>query len=262
MRGPRRIVCLTEETTELLYLLGEEERIVGISAYTVRPPRAKREKPVVSAFLSGSVSKIKAARPDLVVGFSDIQADLARELIAEGLPVLITNQRSIEEILGTVEWIGSLVGQGDRSRQLTDSWRARLEDVARAQKKLRPIRVFFQEWDEPCISAIRWVSELLELAGGADIFAEVRGESLARARIVEAAEVVKRQPEAVVGSWCGKPVDFDWVRAAFASTPAVRRGALYEMDPAVILQPGPALFLSGLDQLVECIARARRASDC
>jgi len=256
LRGPQRIVCLTEETTEWLYLLGEQERIVGISAYTVRPPEAKETKPVVSAFISGSVSKIQELKPDLVVGFSDIQGELAKKLIEAGLNVLIFNQRSIEEIFQVMETVASLVHQSERGAQLMSQMRQKISamQVRAAALKRRP-RVFFQEWDEPIITTIRWVSEAIEIVGGEDCFTERRVCAMAKDRIVDAGEVATRQPDLIIGSWCGKAVDFDWIRnkPEWSQIPAVKNNRLFEIDSAEILQPGPALFLSGLDRLSEII---------
>jgi iron complex transport system substrate-binding protein len=260
---PERIICLTEESTELLYLLGEEDRIVGISAYTVRPERAKADKPVVSAFISGSIQKITALKPDLVIGFSDIQADLARDLIKAGLNVLILNQRSLAEIFQAMQVIGNTVGRGADTDALIADWRRMIDDCrSRVAARLagspgtRRPRIFFQEWDEPLITGIRWVSELMEIAGGEDCFPELREASLAKDRITSIETVGERRPDAIVGSWCGKPVDFDWIRKqeAWLATPAVRGNQLYEIDSAVILQPGPALFTDGLTALERIIA--------
>jgi iron complex transport system substrate-binding protein len=256
LKGPQRIVCLTEETTEWLYLLGQEHRIVGISAYTVRPEQAKTEKPVVSAFVSGSLPKILALKPDLVVGFSDIQGNLAKQLIEAGLNVMVFNQRSIDEIFSVMETMAGIVGQASRAENLISEMRAKLELIERQSTK-RPHRpkVFFQEWDEPIISAIRWVSEAIEIAGGRDIFAETRSSSLAKDRIVSAEAVRERNPDLILGSWCGKPMDFDWIRAKheWKNVSAIKNKKIYEIDSAVILQPGPALFLEGLDRLSEAI---------
>lgn len=256
LKGPQRIVCLTEETTEWLYLLGEESRIVGISAYTVRPERAKKEKPVVSAFISGSVSKICALKPDLVVGFSDIQGNLAKQLIEAGLNVMVFNQRSIEEIFSVMETVAGLVGKSHRAEVLISEMRARIEAIHKnaAKRAYRP-KVFFQEWDEPIISAIRWVSEAIEIAGGEDIFAETRLSSLAKDRIVTAEAVRERNPDLILGSWCGKPMDFNWIKTKpeWKKVSAVENEKIFEIDSAVILQPGPALFLEGIDRLSEAI---------
>lgn len=251
-QGPKRIVCLTEEPTEILYLLGESERVVGISAYTVRPPEAKQNKPVVSAFIGGSVEKISALQPDLVIGFSDIQAELARELIAANLQVLIFNQRSLQEILDVILDVGSLVHRTAEARRLVSSYIARMEQLAEQNKKRahRP-RVYFEEWDEPMITCIRWVSELIEIAGGVNIFAEMAEGKLAKERFVSWDEVVRRAPDVVLASWCGKPFD----RAAFGGRPGVNQlpawqtEQIYELPPEQILQPGPACLTDGLDLL-------------
>jgi iron complex transport system substrate-binding protein len=251
--GPfSRIVCLTEEPTEILYALGEEDRIVGISAYTVRPPEAARDKPVVSAFVSGSVKKIAALEPDLVIGFSDIQADLARDLIREGLQVLIFNQRSVAEILEVILAVGRLVGAGDRAEALVAGYRERLA-AARgrgAERGQRP-RVYFEEWLDPTICGIRWVSELIEIAGGIDVFAERARMPMAKDRIVSDEEIVAAAPEVYIASWCGKPFDRAAAlsRPGFDTLPAVRDGRVHEMDPSIILQPGPACLGDGLDAL-------------
>lgn len=252
--GPERIICLTEETCEWLYLLGESKRIVGISTYTVRPARAAKEKPKVSAFISGNVKKIKSLKPGLVVGFSDIQADLAQKLIKEGLNVLVTNQRSIAEIFATLQMVAALVGKEARGKKLIAAWRAKLHRIAHRTRGKTCPRVFFQEWDEPVISAIGWVSELIEICGGQNVFAGKAG-AMAGERIVTLDAVAKAKPEVIVGSWCGKPVDFDWLRSRpeLATTPALLHNRLAEIDSAVILQPGPALFVDGVDRLYEAI---------
>ncbi|MBE7439310.1 MAG: ABC transporter substrate-binding protein [Spirochaetales bacterium] len=253
---PSRIVCLTEESTELLYLLGEEERIVGISAYTVRPPQAPEEKPVVSAFIHGSIRKILALKPDLVIGFSDIQADLARDLIRAGLEVWITNQRSLQEIFQSMFRLGCLVGQKKRAHQLISEWQEKLERIRSDCGPSRP-RVFFQEWDEPIISGIRWVSELIEIAGGDDIFPESRDKAMARDRIRSKEEIIERDPEIILGSWCGKPMDREWVQRTLQYTTAVQKDRIFEVDPSIILQPGPALFQDGVDELTRIIQGRR-----
>ncbi len=254
---PQRIICLTEETTEWLYLLGEEHRIVGISAYTCRPPEAKTEKPIVSAFIGGSVSKIKALKPDLVIGFSDVQAELARELISENLQVLITNQRSIEEILSTLMMMGRLVGAEKRAAALVAGYRSRIEAIRKASKQFsdRP-RVYFEEWDEPMISAIHWVSELIEVAGGENIFADRAQGLAAKARYVSSDEVIAAASDIYIGCWCGKALDRESLiqRPGFDQIPAIHNKQIYEMDPAIILQPGPACLTDGLDELVRIVA--------
>jgi iron complex transport system substrate-binding protein len=250
--GPRRIVCLTEEPTEILYALGEQDRIVGISAYTVRPPGAREAHPVVSAFIDGSVKKIVALQPDLVIGFSDIQADLAAKLIRAHQQVLIFNQRSIAQILEVVLTLGSLVGAEQRAQALVEGYQARLEAArARSAQQTHRPRVYFEEWDQPAFSGIRWVSELIEIAGGEDIFADRAHGLSATERTVQWAEVLERDPELMLGCWCGKPLDADAVRArkGWELTSAGRNQQLHEIDPSIILQPGPACLTDGLDAL-------------
>jgi iron complex transport system substrate-binding protein len=256
--GPRRIVCLTEEPTEILYRLGEQDRIVGISAYTVRPPEARRDKPVVSAYVGGSVKKICALEPDLVIGFSDIQADLAQQLIAANLQVLIFNQRSLQEILNVIVDVGRLVNQKAAAEALVGLYAERLERAATdsARRTWRP-RVYFEEWDEPMITAIHWVSELIELAGGRNIFAQRSEGKLAKERFVTVDEVVREDPEIVLASWCGKafdPVAFA-SRAGFSGLSALRQGRVHEVPPEIILQPGPACLTDGLDFLIAALQR-------
>lgn len=256
MTYPSRIICLTEETTEWLYLLGAEDRILGISAYTERPPRAKEDKPVVSAFIGGSVKKIKALKPDLIIGFSDVQADLARELIKENLQVLITNQRSIAEILNNMEMVARLIGEEERGKELTAQFRERIERIRQSGDALsnRP-KVYFEEWDDPMISAIRWVSELIEVAGGQDIFADRAPGLASKERQVSPEEVIARAPDIYISCWCGKSLDRQAVldRPGFDQVPAIRNDRIYVMDPAIILQPGPACLTDGLDALVDLI---------
>jgi iron complex transport system substrate-binding protein len=254
---PRRIVCLTEETTEALYLLGEEDRIVGISGFTVRPPRARLEKPKVSSFLSAKVDKILALEPDLVLGFSDLQADIAAQLVRAGLEVHIFNQRSVPQILSMIATLGSLVGAEQKAAALVDRLALGLEEVrAQAASLPRRPRVYFEEWDDPMISGIRWVSELIEIAGGDDCFADQARAAHAKGRIIEdPLEVVRRAPEVIVGSWCGKRFRPERVKArrGWEDVPAVRRGHLYEIKSADILQPGPAALTDGVRQLHEVI---------
>jgi iron complex transport system substrate-binding protein len=255
-RPPERIVCLTEEPTEILYGLGEERRIVGISAYTERPAGARDRHPVVSAFTGGSIEKIRALEPDLCIGFSDIQGPLARELAEAGLAVTIFNQRTIAEILDVILRLGMLVGAGDRARNWVDALESRVQEVAGRAGARRP-RVFFEEWDEPQICGIRWVRELIEVAGGEDVFAErARSGAMATSRTVTPEEVVDAAPEVVLASWCGKPFDRDAFqsRPGFAELPAVCADRVHEVDPAIILQPGPACLTDGLDRLVSLLA--------
>jgi iron complex transport system substrate-binding protein len=256
---PQRIVCLTEETTETLYLLGEQERIVGISGYTVRPPRARREKPRVSAFISARIDKIVELKPDLVLGFSDLQADIAAELIRAGITVYVFNQRSVQEILNMMLTLGSLIGAETRARQLVDSLSAQLDQAAQAAAAMtqRPC-VYFEEWDEPRISGIRWVAELINIAGGRDCFPELAAEPAARNRIItEDQQIIERQPDIIIGSWCGKRFRPDKVRErpGWDTIPAVRNGQLYEIKSAEILQPGPAALSAGLNRLQNIIQR-------
>lgn len=252
-RLPRRIVCLTEETTETLYLLGEERRIVGISGFTVRPPRARREKPKVSAFTSAKTDRILALEPDLVLGFSDLQADIAAELVRRGVSVLIFNQRSVEQILSMIASLGALVGAVERTRELIAELQAGLDDALQAARLLpRRPRVYFEEWDQPQISAIRWVSELIGVAGGDDCFPELSLAPLGKGRIIaDPLEVPRRAPDVIIGSWCGKKFRPERVaaRPGWSQVPAVRNGQLYEVKSAEILQPGPAALTDGVRSL-------------
>ena len=251
--GPQRIVCLTEETTEWLYLLGQESRIVGISGYTVRPRRARDDKPKVSAFLSARIDKILALEPDCVLGFSDLQADIASALIRHGVQVTVFNQRSVDEIFSMLWQVAALVGQAQQGQALLAGMRARLDAIALEAKALpRRPRVFFEEWDEPPISAIRWVSELVGIAGGDDCFPELARQPLGKDRIVQdACEIIRRNPEIVVGSWCGKKFRPERVaaRPGWSEVAAVRDGQLFEIKSADILQPGPAALTDGVEQL-------------
>jgi iron complex transport system substrate-binding protein len=255
---PERIVCLTEETTETLYLLGEQRRIVGISGFTVRPPQARKEKPRVSAFTSANIGKILALQPDLVLGFSDLQSDIAGQLIKLGIEVHIFNQRSIEQILRMIGMLGGMVGCEARAAALVADLRSGLSAIRAAALRLpkRP-RVYFEEWDEPQISAIQWVSELVEVAGGVDCFPELARESLGKNRIIADPEaVVQRAPQIIFGSWCGKKFNAAAVaaRSGWSEVPAVRSGALYEIKSPIILQPGPAALTEGVRRMHEVIA--------
>jgi iron complex transport system substrate-binding protein len=244
-------VCLTEETTETLYLLGEGDRVVGVSGYTVRPPEA-RKKPRVSAFITARFEKIEALSPDLILAFSDLQADIAAELVRRGYPVVTFNQRSVAEILQMILMVGSLVGKSEEASALVANLQRGLDEIRDAASMLpaRP-RVYFEEWDDPLISGIQWVEELVEVAGGAPIFPELRHKKLARDRIVERSEVVRRDPEVIVGSWCGKPVRRDRIasRSGWQNVSAVRDGQIHEIKSAFILQPGPAALTEGVRQL-------------
>ena len=251
--GPERIVCLTEETTEWLYLLGEEARIVGISGYTVRPRRARVEKPRVSAFLDGRIDRIVALEPDLVIGFSDMQAALADKLIRAGLNVFISNQRSVEQIFATLQLVAALIGAQDRAQAWIDGCRARHAAIAAAAAAWpRRPRVYFEEWDTPMISAIQWVSQLIGTAGGDDVFPELAACSLGRDRVVaDPLAPARRAPDLIVGSWCGKKFRPEAVAArdGWAEVPAVRSGRLHEIKSCDILQPGPAALTDGLERL-------------
>jgi iron complex transport system substrate-binding protein len=252
-RFPERIVCLTEETTETLYLLGEERRIVGVSGYTVRPPEARRDKPRVSAFLSAKTDKIVALDPDLVLGFSDLQADIARDLAKAGLNVVIFNQRSVDEILSMILTLSAMVGAGAKGRRLVGRLERHLERIRRAGARFaRRPRVYFEEWDAPMISGIRWVSELVAIAGGEDVFPELaRSPGAAGRTIADGAEVVRRAPDVILGSWCGKKFRPERVRerTGWNAIPAVRDGELHEIKSAEILQPGPAALTDGVARI-------------
>ena len=257
MSGPRRIVCLTEEPTETLYALGEQDRIVGISGFTVRPSIARREKPKVSAFTSAKIDKIMALQPDFVIGFSDIQADIAAELVRRGVEVWIANHRSVEGILDYILRLGALVGVPLKAQAYVDSLRAGLDAVAAdvildASRGLARPSVYFEEWDEPMISGIQWVAELIRIAGGDDIFPDLAQESLAKGRIMaDGSRVVAANPDIIIGSWCGKKFRPEQVaaRPGFDQIAAVRNGRLHEIKSVEILQPGPAALTDGLAAL-------------
>ena len=261
MFPPERIVCLTEETVETLYLLGAQDRIVGISGYCVRPPEARRDKPRISAFTSADMPKILALRPDLVLSFSDLQADIVAALIREGIAVHAFNQRSIAEILDMIRLLGALIGEGAAGEQLAARLAAGVAAVRRqaAQLPHRP-RVYFEEWDEPMITGIAWVSELIEAAGGEDVFAARAHGKSAKERFVTADEIIAAAPDIIIGSWCGKKFRPEKVaaRSGFDGVPAVQRGALYEIKAPLILQPGPAALTDGLAALHRIIADVRR----
>jgi len=258
MFPPGRIVCLTEETVETLYLLGEQDRIVGISGYVVRPAQARREKPRVSAFTSANIDKILALKPDLVLTFSDLQADIVADLIRRGLDVHAFNQRSIAGILDMIRTLGAMVDANERARQLVETLEAQLAQVrTRAECLPKRPKVFFEEWDDPLISGIGWVSELVEIAGGNDIFADRRNQGAAKDRVVTVEEVVAREPDLIIGSWCGKKFRPERVaaRVGFDRIPAVQHQNLYEIKSSLILQPGPAALTDGLAELEKIIRR-------
>lgn len=255
---PKRIVCLTDETTETLYLLGEQDRIVGVSAYAVRP-EAARHKPRVSAFKDANFDKILALRPDLVLTFSDVQAEIAKELIRRGVMVLAFNQRSIAGILDMVAMLARVVGKAAEGEVLVDELLHGLEAIAESAKqfKRRP-RVYFEEWNDPLISGIEWVEELIEIAGGEPVFPELRGCGKAQDRVVDEADVVARNPEVILASWCGKRVKMEEIvsRAGWSGICAVRDGHVYEIPSTCILQPGPASLTEGVRQIHQVLAHA------
>lgn len=256
-RGPQRIVCLTEEPTEVLYALGEQHRIVGVSGFTVRPPQARKEKPKVSAFTSAKIDAILRLEPDFVVGFSDIQADIAGALIRHGIEVWISNHRSVAGILDYIRRLGALVGAAHKANAYADDLEARLHAIARDAATLpRRPKVYFEEWDEPLITGIRWVAELVRIAGGDDIFPERAAESLAKHRILaDPDEVVRRAPDIIFGSWCGKKFRPGHVaaRPGWSAIPAVRDGAMHEVKSPLILQPGPAALTDGVAEIARVI---------
>jgi iron complex transport system substrate-binding protein len=247
----KRIVCLTEETTETLYLLGEQDRIVGISGYTVRPPEA-RSKPKVSAFINAKFDKILALEPDLVLTFSDLQADIAAELIRRGVTVLAFNQRSVAEILDMIQTLANVVGVAEKGRQLVAQMESGMEAIRNSASRFptRP-RVLFEEWNEPLISGIRWVEELIEIAGGVPVFPELRFQKNAPQRIVDPASVITKDPEVIIGSWCGVKVNKSKIRSrpGWSAISAVQKDHIYEIKSTYILQPGPAALTEGVMQL-------------
>jgi len=260
---PRRVVCLTEETVETLYLLGAGELVVGVSGFVVRPPEARR-KPRVSSFLDANFARILELRPDLVLGFSDLQADIGRELCKRGVPVHLFNQRSVAEILQAIRLTGALVGRGEEADALANRLGAGLQRHADAAASLsRRPRMFFEEWHEPLISGIRWCSELVELVGGVDVCVESRASQGARGRVFPPEEVARRDPEGVVASWCGRKAKPEKIRGrpGWATVRAVVDDQLYEIKSSVILQPGPAALTDGVEQLeriVGAVARGER----
>ncbi len=258
-QGPQRIVCLTEETTETLYLLGEQDRIVGISGFTVRPPQARKEKPKVSAFTSAKIDRILALEPDLVLGFSDLQADIAAQLIRAGVQVHLFNQRTVAGIFNMIHVLGAMVGAVDKTQRLIAELRAGLAAIEQSAANLpRRPRVYFEEWNDPLISGIRWVSELIAIAGAEDCFDELSVEHSAKHRIIaNPQEVIVRAPDIIIGSWCGKRFNPQQVRdrSGWNAIPAVHNGHLYEIKSCDILQPGPAALTDGVRQLHACVQR-------
>jgi iron complex transport system substrate-binding protein len=262
VKYPSRIVCLTEETTETLYLLGEGDRVVGISGYTVRPPEA-RQKPKVSSFLHARYEKIEALKPDLILAFSDLQADITNDLVKRGYPVFTFNQRSVAEILQMIRVLGGIIGVGEKAETLVATLERGLDEIRTSAARFawRP-RVYFEEWDDPLISGIRWVDELVEIAGGDPVFPELRQARLARNRTVTSDRVIAAAPDVIVGSWCGKPVRKERIvsRPGWETIPAVRNGHVYEVKSTYILQPGPAALTEGVRQIhaILCGVVARR----
>jgi iron complex transport system substrate-binding protein len=257
MFPPKRIVCLTEETVETLYLLGEDARIVGVSGYAVRPARVRKEKPRVSAFISADVPKILALKPDLVLTFSDLQADIAAELIRANVAVHAFNQRDVAGILDMICTLGALVGATSKAEALASQLADRVDAAREGSRALsRRPRIYFEEWDEPMISGLGWVSELVQAAGGIDVFPELAARKNAKDRIVSGGDVVAARPDIIVGSWCGKKFVPGKVaaRPGFAAIPAVANGFLREVKSALILQPGPAALTDGLDALTAIVA--------
>jgi iron complex transport system substrate-binding protein len=269
MFPPERIICLTEETVETLYLLGEDRRIVGVSGYAVRPPQVRRDKPRVSAFISADAPKILALKPDLVLTFSDLQADIVAELVRSNIAVHAFNQRDVAGILDMIRTLGALVGATEKADALARSLAARVDAVHERALRLphRP-RVYFEEWDDPMISGIAWVSELIEAAGGIEVFPQLAARKNAKDRIVSPEDVIAARPDIIVGSWCGKKFVPAKVaaRAGFDRVPAAASGWLREIKSTLILQPGPAALTDGLDQLAGIIGewaekRAAQAHD-
>ena len=257
VKYPSRIICLTEETTETLYLLGEGDRVVGISGYTVRPPEA-RQKPKVSSFLHARYEKIESLSPDLILAFSDLQSQITNDLVKRGFPVFTFNQRSVGEILQMIRMLGGIVGVPDKANALAADLEAGLERIRRQSATFaRRPRVYFEEWDNPLISGIQWVEELIEVAGGEPVFPQLRQARLATNRIVTSEQVIASAPDVIIGSWCGKPVRKEKIaaREGWSAIPAVRNGHIYEVKSTYILQPGPASLTDGVRQIHDILAR-------
>lgn len=248
---PTRIVCLTEETVETLYLLGEDHRIVGVSGYAVRPPRVRKEKPRVSAFTSADIPKILALDPDLVLTFSDLQADIVAQLIREGIAVHAFNHRDIAGILAMVRTVGALIGVPEKADDLAMGYERRLAEIAAASTGQPKPKVYFEEWEEPLIAGICWVSELIEIAGGEDVFRDLRTSKAAKDRIIPPDAVIAAAPDVILASWCGKKVVPDRIRRrpGWDAIPAVQTGRIIEIKSPLILQPGPAALTDGLDAI-------------
>ena len=257
-----RVVCLTEETVETMYLLGQDHRIVGVTGYAIRPPRVRREKPRVGAFTSADCDKISALNPDLVLTFSDLQADIAAELIRRGFAVHAFNQRSVRGILDMITTLGRLFDCADAANDLVTEFQNKLDRLA-ATAHNPPLRVYFEEWDDPPISGIGWVSELIEIAGGQDVFAHLSKEQGAKSRILDPSAIIDAAPDVIIASWCGKKVVIDKIkrRAGWDAIPAVKNDLIFEIKSPLILQPGPAALTDGLDRLCDIMRHARRSLD-
>lgn len=256
---PQKIICMTEESVEFLYGIGRSDLIAGVSVYAVRPEGVKKNHPVISAFTHANIKKILEKNPDLVIGFSDIQKDIARDLIAQGVDVFISNQRSLEDIFRYLNTLGHLIGEGEKTRQFLETLEQKME-MAREKARLFKVRprVYIEEWDEPRLCGIRWFSEIVELCGGQDVFAEKsRHGSLARDRVVSDEEVMAASPDVILACWCGKPVDEEAIRSrvGYSGIPAVKSNQIVELPPEIFLQPGPALFLEGIDRLLKLFSR-------
>lgn len=255
---PQRIICLTEEYVELLYLLNEDHRIVGISSYVKRPPNVIKEKPIVTSFIKSNIKKINELKPDLILGFSDIQAEIAKELILNNHNVIITNQRSIEEIFQIMFWISTLVNKQNQYLLLLEKWKNKLKYYKEKTKEIinsknKKYKVFFMEWNDPIIGGIQWVEELLEILNVELCFPDLKYKKQAKERILSKEELNQVNPDIIINSWCGKPTDFAWLEQTFTDVKAIQEKRIYEIDPAIILQPGPALFEEGIDVLFQFI---------
>ena len=252
---PERIVCLTEETVETLYLLGQEDRIVGVTGFAVRPAGVRREKPRVAAFTSADIPKIMMLEPDVVLTFSDLQADIVAALLKEGMTVVAYNQRDLAGIMAMIRQLGALVGCAEKAEKLATSYEERLQCIRHSVQEKKRLKVYFEEWDEPMISGIHWVSELIEVAGGVDVFADIAGESKAKDRIIQSADVVAAMPDVIIASWCGKKVRPEKIaaRPGWDVIPAVVHGRIVEIKSPLILQPGPAALTDGLDAVIAAL---------
>jgi iron complex transport system substrate-binding protein len=262
MSFPSKIICLTEETVETLYLLGRSDLIIGVSKFVERPPEAKANHPAVSQFVRSDIEGIISLKPDLVIGFSDIQKDIAKELVGRGLNVLVTNQRSLQEILDQILFLGRIIGEEASAQKLVEEFSSKLESYRERSRNRPRVKVYFEEWDKPQISCIQWVSELIEAVGGENIFQHKSG-GLATERFVTDEEVVRLNPDVIIGCWCGKKVNLESFtsRVGYNQIRAIQMGQVYEVSPAIFLQPGPALFVDGLSQMSELLEKVSQALD-